>query len=80
MITKIQRWGNSLAVRIPRTFARDLGIESGGEVELDLAEGRMTLAPHLRRRYRLSDLLGRITRANLHAGVDTGARRGREVL
>lgn len=64
MKTAIQRWGNSLALRIPRTYAAETRISEGSEVELTLKAGTLLVRPIVRKRHSLTDLLKRITRSN----------------
>jgi antitoxin MazE len=75
---RVQKWGNSLALRIPKPFAADAGVEEGTVVDVSVAEGRLVAAPVRVRRARLRDLLAKVTKANLHDEVDTGAPAGRE--
>jgi antitoxin MazE len=77
--TRIQRWGNSLGLRIPRSFAEEAGVAAGSEVDLSLRDGDLVVKPVRRRTYRLEELLERITAKNLHGEVDTGGPVGREV-
>lgn len=79
MQTKIQKWGNSLGLRIPRSFAEEAGVEAGSEVDLSIEDGDLVVKPARRRKYRLRELLRRVTAKNLHAEVDSGALVGREV-
>ena len=79
MLVRIQKWGNSLALRIPVAFARETGIDSGVEVDLALEDGRLVITPQERPFYVLDELLVGVTRKNLHAEVDAGAPRGGEV-
>ena len=79
MLVRVQKWGNSLALRIPVAFARETGIDSGAEVDLALEDGRLVITPPARPSYSLDELVGGVTEKNLHAEVDTGAPRGREV-
>ena len=79
MQTKIQRWGNSLGLRIPRSFANEAGVEAGSEVDLSVREGDLIVRATKRRMYRLSELLAKVTTKNLHGEVDTGEPIGREV-
>ena len=79
MQTRIQRWGNSLGLRIPRSFAEEAGVEAGSEVDLSLRDGDLIVKPARRRTYRLTDLLEKVTTKNLHGEVDTGGAVGREV-
>ena len=79
MKARVQRWGNSLAVRIPRAFADDLGLVDGAPVELTLDEGSLTLRPAPSPAYRLVELLDRVTRENRHGEEDLGPPAGGEV-
>lgn len=79
MKTSVQRWGNSLALRIPSAYAAETRISEGSEVELTLKSGALLVRPVLRKRYALADLLKRITPSNRHDAVDTGKVAGQEV-
>lgn len=78
MQTRIQRWGNSLGLRIPRSFAEEAGVAAGSEVDLSVRDGDLVVRPARRRVYRLKDLVRRITARNLHDEVADGAPVGRE--
>ena len=78
MKARVQRWGNSLAVRIPRAFADDLGLVGGAAVELSLDGGSLTLRPAPAPEYRLEELLDRVTRKNRHGEEDLGPPAGGE--
>lgn len=78
MRARVQRWGNSLALRIPRAFAAETAIEHGSEVELTLEEGRLVLTPIAERPFSLEGLLAKVTSHNLHSEVDTGSATGDE--
>ena len=79
MKTKVQKWGNSLAVRIPRPFAEETGLENGSSIELSLEEGRLILSPISVISYTLKKLLQGITPENVHGELDSGPPVGREV-
>ncbi len=79
MKTAIQRWGNSLAVRIPRAFAAETHIRDGSEVELSLKGGALIVRPVRRSRLALNDLLKKVTPTNRHEEVSTGDPVGQEV-
>ena len=79
MRVQVQKWGNSLALRIPKPFAEDMGVQEGTAVRLSVAKGRLVAAPIHARKVRLRDLLDGITKKNLHGEVSTGRRVGREV-
>jgi antitoxin MazE len=79
MKTAVQRWGNSLALRIPRAYAAETRISEGTEVELTLKSGALVVRPVLRKRHALADLLKRVTSANRHDSIETGSAVGKEV-
>jgi antitoxin MazE len=78
MKTVLQKWGNSLALRIPRAFADEIAVDEGHHVDVRVTRGRLVIAPLRKKSYELSELLSGITRKNLHAEVGTGAPRGGE--
>ena len=78
MRTQVQKWGNSLALRIPRAFAVELGLGADAEVELTLEKGRLVLQPHAGHEHRLAALLDQVTPQNLHAEIDFGGPVGGE--
>jgi len=79
MLTKVQKWGNSLGVRIPRSFAAEAEVEAGSTVDISVRNGDLVVRPVRRRRYALSPMLEQVTDENLHEEVITGAPVGREV-
>lgn len=78
METRVKRWGNSLALRIPRPLAEEVGLYEDSPVELSLEEGRLIILPIMTPRYALEILLARVTPENLHGEVDTGEAIGGE--
>ncbi|MFH0908289.1 MAG: AbrB/MazE/SpoVT family DNA-binding domain-containing protein [bacterium] len=78
MVTTIQKWGNSLGLRIPKGVAEDAHVKEGTPVEIRLQGGRLVISPVKSRRYRLDDLLKSVTRHNLHHEVNTGDAVGKE--
>ena len=78
MQTHIARWGNSLALRIPRAMADRLGFGAGGAVELSVEDDRLVVRSS-RQPPRLDELLARIAPENLPAGFDDPPR-GEEAL
>jgi antitoxin MazE len=79
MRARVQRWGNSLALRIPKSFAAETHLDSGAEVDLSLIDGRLVITPITPAMYKLDDLLEAITPERLHGEVDTGPSTGVEV-
>ncbi|NQU11655.1 AbrB/MazE/SpoVT family DNA-binding domain-containing protein [bacterium] len=78
MQTKIQKWGNSLAVRIPKPFVKEAHLAYGTSVDLTVDDGKIVIDPHTEPAYRLEDLLKDVNKRNLHGEVDTGPAVGRE--
>jgi antitoxin MazE len=78
MKATVQRWGNSLALRIPRAFATETRIAEGSEVELTLKSNTLVVRPILRKKHSLIDLVKGVTAANRHGSVDTGEAVGQE--
>jgi antitoxin MazE len=78
MVTRVQKWGNSLALRIPQSFAVQAKVAVGTAVDIAVEKGQLIVRP-VRQRYRLRDLLKAVDARNLHAEVQTGRRVGREV-
>jgi len=78
MQTRIQKWGNSLGLRIPRSFAVEAQVEEGATVDLSIENGRLLVRPLRVRKYALSALLRKVDRRQLHGEVRTGNAVGRE--
>jgi antitoxin MazE len=79
MRTKIQRWGHSLALRIPKPFAIEARLGEETAVDLTVTHGTLVIAPVTKPGPTLEELLSRVTKRNLHEEVDTGVPEGREV-
>ena len=79
MRTAVQRWGNSLAIRIPKVYAIEAEISEGSAVEMSLKAGALVVRPVRRARHSLGELLKKITAENRHAEVVTGGPVGKEI-
>ena len=79
MLTKVQKWGNSLGLRIPKSFAEEASVKEGSAVDLSVSEGQIVIRPVHQDRYQLEELLAEVTEENLHSEVSTGEPQGREV-
>lgn len=77
MTTQVGKWGNSLAVRIPGTYAKELELREGAEVEVTRVRGGLLVKP-VARRYTLDELLEQITPENIHGETDWGPSVGKE--
>ena len=78
MRTRIAKWGNSLAVRVPQPFAEEVGLEEGREVDLSLVDGKLVLSPS-REEWSLDRLIAGIKKNNVHSEIDTGRPLGKEI-
>jgi antitoxin MazE len=78
MKTRVQKWGNSLALRIPKSFADEVGIQKETSVEVSLADGKIVVTPVTKPKLILEQLLSKVTKDNLHHEVDTGYAVGNE--
>jgi antitoxin MazE len=78
MQTRVQKWGNSLALRIPRNVAMDLGLTADSRVDLCMREGRLEVTPVTEEPLCLAELLAAVTEENLHGETETGEAVGRE--
>ena len=77
MNAQVGKWGNSLAVRIPGAYARELGLAEGAELDLTCVDGGLLLRPR-KREYRLEELLEQITPESIHCETDWGSGVGGE--
>jgi antitoxin MazE len=79
MRTKIQKWGNSLAVRIPKPFAAEAGLDQQSEVDVSVMDGALVIKPCPEPPLTLEELVSRITDENRHEEIDFGPPVGREI-
>jgi antitoxin MazE len=79
MKTQMVKWGNSLAVRIPKPVVEEARLKEGDSLEIEAAEGRV----ELRRATKiptLAQLVSQITAENRYAEISVGAEVGKEVI
>ncbi|MEX2682958.1 MAG: AbrB/MazE/SpoVT family DNA-binding domain-containing protein [Candidatus Sigynarchaeota archaeon] len=74
----LKKWGNSFAIRIPKSIIDDLGLEVEEEIEIKVASGSINLKPLKRKRYTLDDLMQKVTMENIHEPFWTDSPRGKE--
>lgn len=78
MRTRVQKLGNSLALRIPKSFAVEAGLEYDSSVEVSLIDGKLVIVPAIEPDFTLKHLLAQVTEDNMHRDVDTGPAVGSE--
>jgi len=79
MKTRVQKWGNSLALRIPKSFATEAGLRENTAVDLSVTEGKLVVQPQSEEPLSLDSLLAGVTDENLHCEWDTGPAAGKEI-
>jgi antitoxin MazE len=79
MLTKVQKWGNSLALRIPKAFALDAQLENNSVVEVSLIDGQIVIKPIAAPTWTLEHLLSGVNSGNIHHETDTGDAVGHEI-
>jgi antitoxin MazE len=78
MKTVVQKWGNSLALRIPKSMAEYIKVKEGGAVELTEEKGNLLIKP-AQAKPALKELLSQIKTGNLHSETQTGRPVGKEI-
>lgn len=76
----IQKWGNSLAVRIPAALANQLNVAAGTPVEITARNGSIIVKPRKRPKYILREMLKDMKPGQFHEEMDWGPDVGREVI
>jgi antitoxin MazE len=78
MRATVRKWGNSLALRIPRGLAEDARLSDGAEVDIAVRNGRLIIEPVAAPEVSLEELVAGITPANLHPEQLAAGPRGAE--
>ena len=79
LLTRVQRWGNSLALRIPKAFALDAQLENDSMVEISVVDGQIIVKPVSAPSWSLDELLAGVKKNNIHQEIETGSAAGNEV-
>jgi len=79
MVTRVQKWGNSLAVRIPKAFADEMKMAENASIDMMVKEGALVIVLENETEWRLADLLAGVTDDNIHGEWDTGPTSGKEI-
>jgi antitoxin MazE len=82
MSTTLQKWGNSLGIRVPKSIAEQLDFSAGTKVEFDTTGGVLTIRPEKvrRRKYKLSELLKQMKPRHRHGELFRDGPVGRELI
>lgn len=79
MLAEVQKWGNSLAIRIPKEMALEIGLDFESKIELVLEKGELRIVSVKKPRYTLEELVAGIKPENQHEEWDTGPPVGKEI-
>ncbi len=79
MTTKIAKWGNSYAIRLPKKTLDELSLKEGHSVIVSTYANSIRIKP-VEKKYKLNDLLDKIRPENIHPPVDWGPDVGNEIL
>ncbi len=75
--SRLRKWGNSLALRIPKSVAIEAQVSEGDSVDVSADKGMIVIRPS-RRTYSLQELVDAITPRNRHKEADWGSPVGHE--
>ncbi|GAB6091076.1 AbrB/MazE/SpoVT family DNA-binding domain-containing protein [Spirochaeta dissipatitropha] len=75
MQTVVQKWGNSLGIRIPAVYTKDFDLRNGSAVDISAEDGKIVIVP---KKNTLDELLEGVTGENMHEAVETGSSMGNE--
>jgi len=78
MRKKVNKWGNSLGLRIPKLVAAEVGLEENSLVNLTIVNGSIVISPERETPLELEAMLNQVTEESLHGEVNTGPAIGRE--
>jgi antitoxin MazE len=73
----IQKWGNSLGIRIPHVIVKNRALKNGSFVEIKDTERGMLIMP--KQKHTLAEMLHKITDENIHQEIETGEAVGKEI-
>lgn len=78
MVSRVQKWGNSLAVRIPKAFADEMNLAENASILMMLKEGALVIVPDDKTEWKLEVLLADVADDNIHGEWETGLASGKE--
>lgn len=78
-ITRIKKWGNSLAIRLSQSLLAQLNLHTNEQVEIILENGRFIISPVRRSLYSLDELLSHCPPECLHGEIGFGKPVGKEI-
>ena len=79
MKIKVQMWGNSLALRIPKPFACEFNLKHNSDVDVSMKDGQIIVKPIAQNPYILDEMLDKINETNIHESIDFDYPQGKEI-
>ena len=79
MTTKVQKWGNSLAVRLPKKVTEGVGLRQGSPVSIVYGDDSISIKPMLKPKETLEQLVRKINKKNRHSEIGWGKPVGKEI-
>ena len=79
MLVKVQKWGNSIAFRIPKSFAKQISVDKGSSEDLSVQDGKLVIKPITPESYELKELLPKVKETNLQQDYLNDKPRGKEL-
>jgi len=79
MISKVIKWGNSLALRLPKAYTKELNLNENSPVEINSDKEKITITPVELKKYDSKELFSRISEENIHKEIETGIPQGKEI-
>ena len=79
METKVKKWGNSLGVRIPKSFSTQAGITEGSSIEIKIDGDTITIVPKHKNEYSIDELISLISEDNVHYEIKMDGPIGNEI-
>ena len=80
MTTKIQKWGNSLAIRLPKAFIESTPFSLGAEVLIEKKGSELILKPVKRKYPPLKEIMKGMKKSDFHPFIDWGPDVGKEII
>jgi antitoxin MazE len=79
LITKIQKWGNSLGIRLPSVFTKELKLKENSSVEIKLIDKKIIIEPVEIVQYDLDELLSKVSEENIHEEIIFDGPEGKKI-
>ncbi|HIG64215.1 MAG TPA: AbrB/MazE/SpoVT family DNA-binding domain-containing protein [Methyloprofundus sp.] len=80
MLSKVQKWGNSQGIRIPKNLLENSYIKIGEEVEITVKDGKIIVEPthKIQGKYDIKDLVCKMSKDYEAEEINLGVPSGQE--